>query len=198
VTRYRLGFLWIGVGVLVGTLVFATRPIAHALPEYTARTGEACTTCHVNPAGGGPRTERSALWIAEGRPDQVPALPESQEASSSPALDDQALYNQFSCAACHGPSGEGASGPAIDEGAWPAELLAEIIRDGQGTMPGYDQSVLSDDELSAIVRYTQAIGDAEAPTKLEPEPGPRGPAPAMCGGERAAEAASTGSGCGGN
>lgn len=41
------------VALLVLTLV---RPIpAAALPDYAAKTGQPCATCHVNPAGGGAR-----------------------------------------------------------------------------------------------------------------------------------------------
>jgi hypothetical protein len=53
------------------------------LPEYAARTGQACAVCHVNPAGGGPRTVRGLLWVAQGKPDQVPPLPGS--AAEEPA-----------------------------------------------------------------------------------------------------------------
>jgi mono/diheme cytochrome c family protein len=41
------------------TLWAAAQPV-HALPEYAARTGEACATCHVSPGGGGPRA--GPLW----------------------------------------------------------------------------------------------------------------------------------------
>jgi hypothetical protein len=80
---------WIGLGVVAGMLVFVTWPSAHALPEYATRTGQQCSTCHVNPAGGGPRTLRGLLWLAQGRPDQVPPLPGSEEEQGEAALDGQ-------------------------------------------------------------------------------------------------------------
>src|SRR3990172_3267328 len=39
----------------VAAMVTLVRPTA-ALPDYAAKTGQACGTCHVNSAGGGPRT----------------------------------------------------------------------------------------------------------------------------------------------
>ena len=107
---------WIGLGVVLGLLVFAARPIAYALPEFATHTGEPCSTCHVNPAGGGPRTMRGSLWIAAGKPDQVPPLPGSQASASSGPLDDAALFAKFGCAGCHGASGEGGAGPALNQG----------------------------------------------------------------------------------
>src|SRR5512138_2407057 len=89
------GLLSVVLGLAVGLLLFGAMPQAHALPEYATRTGEPCATCHVNPAGGGARTARSALWIAAGRPDKVPELPAgaqpvstSSEAAQAPAQAD--------------------------------------------------------------------------------------------------------------
>ena len=57
---------WCGLGALVGLLLFGFRPVAYALPEYATRTGEACATCHVNPAGSGARA-RSRVVVGCGR-----------------------------------------------------------------------------------------------------------------------------------
>ena len=43
----------------------ATRP-AVALPAYAQQTGLACGRCHVNPAGGGPRTAFGNAFLANG------------------------------------------------------------------------------------------------------------------------------------
>lgn len=51
-------------------------PVA-GLPDYAVRTGEPCATCHINPAGGGPRTPRGLAWVAAGKPEKVPELVES-------------------------------------------------------------------------------------------------------------------------
>ncbi len=56
-------YLAIAALALGVTLWVAAQPV-HALPEYAARTGESCATCHVSPGGGGPRTLRGLLWAA--------------------------------------------------------------------------------------------------------------------------------------
>ena len=39
---------------------------AQALPKYAAQTGLPCGRCHVNPAGGGPRTKFGKAFAANG------------------------------------------------------------------------------------------------------------------------------------
>ncbi|MEK6256855.1 MAG: hypothetical protein N2C13_06005, partial [Chloroflexota bacterium] len=58
---------WITLAVLAVAILFITGGVfgeksAHALPEFADRTGEPCSTCHVSPGGGGPRTLRGLLW----------------------------------------------------------------------------------------------------------------------------------------
>ena len=43
--------------LLAGAVVTVTPRQAQALPKYAAQTHLACGSCHVNPAGGGPRTK---------------------------------------------------------------------------------------------------------------------------------------------
>jgi mono/diheme cytochrome c family protein len=152
---------WISLGVLVGMLVFMTWPPAHALPEYGTRTGQQCSTCHVNPAGGGPRTLRGLLWLAQDRPDQVPALPGSEEEEGEAALDGATLYEKLECSRCHGPTGEGDVGPALNQADLPTPELIDIIRNGTGIMKGYRPDVMSDEEMDAVIPYVQAIGRGE-------------------------------------
>jgi len=157
---------WIGLGVLIGMLVFAVWPPVHALPEYATRTGQQCATCHVNPAGGGPRTLRGLLWLAEGRPDQVPPLPGSEDETGEAALDGATLFERFECSRCHGPTGEGDIGPALNQAELPAADLADIIRNGTGIMNGYRPDVMSDEEMAALIPYIQAIGRGEIQSSL--------------------------------
>jgi mono/diheme cytochrome c family protein len=152
---------WIGLGVFAGMLVFAAWPSAHALPEYAARTGQPCATCHANPAGGGPRTMRGLLWVAEGKPDEVPQLPGSEPSSGETALDGRALFDQFFCSGCHGQSGGGAVGPALTQTEWPAEEVRGVIRNGQGAMKGFPPDTMSEAQLAAIVEFVQALGRGE-------------------------------------
>lgn len=162
---YRLPFnklfrsiIWISLGVLIGLLVFISRPAVHALPEYADRTNQQCTACHVNPAGGGPRTLRGLLWLAEGRPDEVPALPGSAQQDAAGGLSGEALFLKFECTLCHGTFGQGNVGPALNQIDWLSDRLADIIRNGSGAMQGYQSDKMSDEELEALVQYVQAIG----------------------------------------
>lgn len=50
------------VGVAIAANAASTR--VEALPQYAAATGQACGTCHVNPAGGGPRNATGQAFEA--------------------------------------------------------------------------------------------------------------------------------------
>lgn len=186
---------WITLGALVGLLVFAARPSAHALPEYAARTGQPCATCHVNPAGGGPRTLRGLLWVAQGKPDKVPPLPGGQEKPST-TLNGQALFEKFACAGCHGPNGEGGVGPALNQAELPAEEITQVVRNGRGAMMAFKSDVMSDAELEAVIQFVQALGrgEVEAGPVLEKRPLP--PAQLTCGASPSTAGRRTD--CGGN
>jgi len=172
---------WVALGVLIGLLVFAFQRPAHALPEYATRTGQTCATCHVNPAGGGPRTLRGLVWLAEGRPDQVPPLPGSEREVSDSDLDGATLFETFTCSGCHGPNGEGGVGPALTEVELPADEISQITRNGRGTMMGYPLDAISDAELDVIVQYVQALGRGEVGTGSVLEKRPLPPAQLTCG-----------------
>ncbi|MHB1134531.1 MAG: hypothetical protein ACYC4L_19330 [Chloroflexota bacterium] len=44
------------IGVLLAMLLALAVPaLVYAMPQYAAATGQPCATCHVSPAGGGPR-----------------------------------------------------------------------------------------------------------------------------------------------
>lgn len=75
-------FLFIFCALLLcTTLLLWVSPSSttHALPEYAAQTGEPCSTCHVSPSGGGPRTPRGQAWVASGKSGNVPDLTQSLE-----------------------------------------------------------------------------------------------------------------------
>jgi mono/diheme cytochrome c family protein len=187
---------WIALGVLVGLFLFAFQRPVHALPEYATRTGQTCATCHVNPAGGGPRTLRGLLWLAEGRPDQVPQLPGSEEEMGGSTLDGATLFEKFTCSGCHGPNGEGGVGPALNQVELPADEIKQVTRNGQGAMMGFKLDVMSDAELDAIVQYVQALGRGEVETGSQLEKQPLPPAQLTCGTSLSASPLHTN--CGGN
>ncbi len=53
--RIQVALLLLGLGASVQT--------ADAIPRYTARYGQACTLCHVNPSGGGMRSLYASQYI---------------------------------------------------------------------------------------------------------------------------------------
>jgi hypothetical protein len=52
--------------VVIGGALWLTPRPANALPKYAAQTGLPCGRCHVNPAGGGPRTAFGKAFAANG------------------------------------------------------------------------------------------------------------------------------------
>lgn len=61
------------------------------------------------------------------------------------------------CAACHGPNGEGAKAPPIVPLAYMLDQVSVVVRSGQGEMPPIPKASLSDEELSAIVAYLSQL-----------------------------------------
>ncbi|GEM_PF-3004700 len=164
-------------GVLVGLVLLSPRQVVQAYPEYAARTGQPCGTCHFNPAGGGPRTPRGELWVISGKPDVVPPLPgEEPEAQATveipPELADvpdealaggAQLYELFTCGNCHGPQGEGSTdAPALNREILSAELITRTVRTGPDIMPAIPENLLPDDQLEALVLYVQNLATGRA------------------------------------
>jgi hypothetical protein len=56
----------VAAALLLGGVLWISPQPAHALPKYAAETGLACGRCHVNPAGGGPRTAFGQAFAANG------------------------------------------------------------------------------------------------------------------------------------
>jgi YVTN family beta-propeller protein len=71
-----------------------------------------------------------------------------------------------SCSGCHGPSREGATGPALIPGRLQAgdDYYFDVVKNGKpGTvMPAWGQAGLSDEEIWALVGYIHSEPDAEA------------------------------------
>ena len=153
----------LAVGTIFVTGLMTKERPAHALPEYAARTNEACGACHVNPGGGGPRTMAGLLWSAQGRPDEMPAL----TIPIAPGVTDgQELYD-IACAGCHGLSGEGLFGPAIvGSGVRSRKVETAILRGRERSgMPAYEGQ-FTDDQLAALVEYTAGLASGQ----VEPPP----------------------------
>ncbi|HYA73307.1 MAG TPA: hypothetical protein VEF36_09100 [Roseiarcus sp.] len=57
----------LGLGMLVASAGLVVAPKhAAALPAYAAKEGKPCGYCHVNPAGGGARTDKGKAYEANG------------------------------------------------------------------------------------------------------------------------------------
>lgn len=141
-----------------------------ALPEYAVRTGEPCGSCHVNPAGGGPRNQRGLLWVAAGKPDKVPELP-GKPSGEPGQVDGAELYKKHGCGGCHGNSGEGLVGPALNKPDLNVAAARDVIRKGKGAMPAYGADKLPDADLEALIaafKTLSGLPSAEAPAALPP------------------------------
>ncbi|RME73719.1 MAG: cytochrome c [Chloroflexi bacterium] len=160
---------------------------AHALPEFAARTGEPCATCHVSPGGGGPRTLRGMLWAARGRPDQVPQLP---GVLIAPGVTDGPELFDIACSACHGAKGEGLFGTALAGTALREGKIRSAIERGRerSGMPAF-AGQFTEAQLDALVSYVAGLANgttAPPPDTYPLEPGipscSANPALVTCGG----------------
>ena len=151
-------FVIAAVGIIMGE-----NP-AHALPEFVDRTGEPCSTCHVNPGGGGPRTLRGLLWAAQGRPDQVPEL---GNILIAPGVEDGVELYDIACSACHGSSGEGLFGLALSGSGISDTMIRAITLFGleRSGMPGFEGQ-FTNEQLEKLVEYVTGIASGE----IEPAP----------------------------
>jgi mono/diheme cytochrome c family protein len=150
-------------GVFVGVAILVGEQPAHALPEYTGRTGESCGTCHVSAGGGGPRTLRGLLWSARGKPDAIPDLPGSLLA---PGVADGLELYDIACAGCHGFTGEGLFAiNLVGNGASRATNRSFILRGIPNTdMPSFEGQ-LTEEQIEILVDFVTGMsrGAVELP-----------------------------------
>lgn len=89
--------------------------------------------------------------------------PIGQAVAQDPQLAHGQRVFMRACHQCH-PRGETGLGPALNNKYVPAFLIRSQIRLGLGAMPAFPQSVLSSEELDAVVRYIQFLQyDVPAP-----------------------------------
>ena len=184
---------WITLAVLAVAILFITGGVfgeksAHALPEFADRTGEPCSTCHVSPGGGGPRTLRGLLWAAKGRPDLVPNL---GNILMAPGVTSGIELYDLACSACHGNSGEGLFGTTlVSSGLSENKIESAILRGRERSgMPSFEGQ-LTIEQIKALVAYVAGIASGE----FEPAPlsYPLPPAQFECSVNESSES------CGGN
>lgn len=157
-----------GVILLVLTGLLLERHTAHALPEYAQRTNESCSTCHVNPGGGGPRTMRGLMWAANGKPDAVPELPGMLLA---PGVTDGTELYQIACASCHGIYGEGMVGLRLQSGGVQENKIRSTILHGRriSGMPSFNGQ-FTDEQFEALVAYVVTLENGQAEPILNSHP----------------------------
>ena len=68
------------------------------------------------------------------------------------------IYEQL-CARCHGVELEGGSAPPMDIAGATDEELATVIRQGEGTMPSYENT-LSDAQVARVVDFLRSAATA--------------------------------------
>jgi hypothetical protein len=83
-TTRRLGLL-AGTGLLVLLPLLAQPITALATPDIARQTGQPCSTCHVNPGGGGPRNAVGQAFEALPNHDADPAAAWAQLVASGRA-----------------------------------------------------------------------------------------------------------------
>ncbi|MEX2587368.1 MAG: c-type cytochrome [Actinomycetota bacterium] len=97
-----------------------------------------------------------------------PPIPEV-ELEEADLAEGQQLFSA-NCAACHNSAGSGGAvgagleAPALHEST-PVQVV-EATRIGPGTMPVFDQSTLSDEEVNSIARYLAYLKEAPDPGGL--------------------------------
>lgn len=153
----------------VTLLIFSSQQV-RAYPEFASRTGETCGTCHVNPAGGGPRTQQGEIWVLDDKPDSVMVLHNDTETTQ--ALDDIVvaetgdetlslggeLYEIFACDSCHGIDGEGSTdAPPLNIEVFSTEVIVQTIRTGPEEMPAIPERMLADERMNAMIAYVQHL-----------------------------------------
>jgi mono/diheme cytochrome c family protein len=111
------------------------------------------TQAETGVAGGYARTpiayvEIEYPYVGQGLDD--PSIADTDD----PLRDGRLLYFQYGCSGCHGLSGSGAAvAPELQGEVGSAGGFEEDVRDGPKNMPGYEPSVLSDEELAKIHKY---------------------------------------------
>jgi mono/diheme cytochrome c family protein len=74
------------------------------------------------------------------------------------------------CASCHGVDGTGSdiAPPVVGH---PAEAITAQVRNPEGGMPAFSESLLSDPNLELLVQYVLSLGGEETHTEIVPSEG---------------------------
>jgi mono/diheme cytochrome c family protein len=97
----------------------------------------------------------AALAVACGSARRPPPLREPGEPLDDEERRGQVVYMRH-CQPCH-PGGESGLGPALNDKPLPGPLVKLQTRRGLGSMPGFDEKKISDEELDALAAYVGAL-----------------------------------------
>jgi mono/diheme cytochrome c family protein len=140
------GSAWLSVILAVAVIITAAGMmfVLSRNPLTQAKTGV---------AGGYNRTPIAYLEV--GYPYVGPGLENPSIADTQNLLrDGRLIYFQYGCAGCHGLAGTGGVvAPELVGEVGSVGGFAEDVRDGPKNMPGYEPSVLSDEDLAKIHGY---------------------------------------------
>jgi ubiquinol-cytochrome c reductase cytochrome c subunit len=101
-----------------------------------------------------------ASWLAE-----LSAAPGDQSALVAAGAE---VYSA-NCATCHGVDASGGTGPALTATTLGDDEIASVVGSGQGAMPGFAET-LSTDDITALIAYIETAVEAASPS--EPATGP--------------------------
>lgn len=83
----------------------------------------------------------------------APAAPAAGSASSGDVYRGETVF-QRECAGCHGPAGEGGSGPQLQGSQLASEDVTSRVRQGTGVMP---PALVTGQEETDVVAYVVSI-----------------------------------------
>ena len=101
--------------------------------------------------GGGGETEGEG----DGTAGSEQAVSYAGAVTSTDIAGGEETYNSL-CSGCHG-DGTGSQGPAVAGLAWSPEQMRRQVREGQGNMPAFRDSVLSDEALEGLMAYLVSV-----------------------------------------
>lgn len=160
-----------GILLMAGAFVtLAPRP-ANALPKYSAQTHLSCSRCHINPAGGGPRTTFGKAFAANGhklpsktKSHKAPPKRRKQAKSSAPQVLASQKPDQWLASHFKGTEVLDAKGKQIGS-------VTDILFDSDGKIEAYVVEVgdgTNTKEMAIVPRAFQIVpGKKGEPMKLK-------------------------------
>ncbi len=85
----------------------------------------------------------------------VPLAKPADAQTGDPVHDGGLLFFRYGCASCHGLQGQG-SAVGKDLGDASARKIAQKVRSGPKTMPGFSSSELSDEDMDKLIAFLQS------------------------------------------